>query len=117
MTRTKTDGSVLLRLEIECRDEQVASALDSALMPDNRYFPKDQSFKASRRGNVLSFTVGSPRVRPAVTTVKSIIADARLFAEVWSQTKEQVHGRDEGTRAACNDYLTGRRGSGPQSGR
>lgn len=87
MTGTRREGSFLLWLEIECRDERIASDLDAALMPDNRYFPKDQSFKATRKGRLLTYTVGSPRMRPAVTTLKSIIADAKLFLEVWSQAK------------------------------
>ncbi|MDG7020455.1 MAG: hypothetical protein JRN23_00825 [Nitrososphaerota archaeon] len=89
MTGRRRAGSVSLLLQIECRDGEVASALDAALMPDNRYFPKDQRFSASRRGRRLTFRVDSPRLRPAVSTVESIIADAKLFGEVWSQASRR----------------------------
>jgi hypothetical protein len=48
----------------------VAEALDEALMPDNRYFPKDQAFKASKEGS----------------------ADARLFRDVWLEAKTRGLG-------------------------
>lgn len=76
-----------LELSIECGDGEVAEALDATLMPDNRYFPKDQSFRASREGPVLEFRVESPRTRPALSTVASIISDAKLFGEIWVEAK------------------------------
>lgn len=81
-----------LALSIECRDEEVAAALNEALMPDNRYFPKDQTFRATKAGPVLRFEVGSPRVRPALTTVASIISDAKLFGDVWVEAKTRGLG-------------------------
>jgi hypothetical protein len=83
---------VTLELLIECRDEAVASALDEALMPDNRYFPKDQRFRASKEGAFIRFTVESPRARPALSTVASIIADAKLFGDVWVEAKTRGLG-------------------------
>jgi len=76
-----------IELSIECSDELVAAALDEALMPDNRYFPKDQIFEASRKGSSILFTVSSPRARPVVSTVTSIISDARLFRDMWLEAK------------------------------
>ena len=65
----------------------VAKALDDVLMPDNRYFPKDQKFGASRKGPVLNFEVSSPRVRPALATVASLVSDSRLFRDVWVEVR------------------------------
>ncbi|HEV2389975.1 MAG TPA: hypothetical protein VGS04_04540, partial [Nitrososphaerales archaeon] len=62
---------------------------NEALMPDNRYFPKDQRFHASREGNLIRFEVGSPRVRPALSTVSSIISDAMLFRDVWVEVRRE----------------------------
>jgi len=77
---------------IECSDAAVAKALDEALMPDNRYFPKDQRFKASREGASIRFEVESPRPRPALGTVTSIIADSRLFRDMWLEAKTRGLG-------------------------
>ncbi len=82
-------STVSISLSIECRDEEVAMALDAALMPDNRYFPKDQSFTSRREGRMLAFRIASPRVRPALTTTSSLIFDARLFSEVWVMAKSE----------------------------
>jgi hypothetical protein len=77
---------------IECSDDVVAKALNEALMPDNRYFPKDQRFRASREGSLIRFGVESPRTRPAISTVASIISDARLFRDVWVESKTRGLG-------------------------
>ncbi|HVC27280.1 MAG TPA: hypothetical protein VND40_03885 [Nitrososphaerales archaeon] len=61
-------------------------------MPDNRYFPKGQRFKASREGPFIRFSVGSPRARPALSTVASIISDAKLFSDVWVEAKTRGLG-------------------------
>jgi hypothetical protein len=76
-----------IELTIETHDVLVAKALNEALMPDNRYFPKDQSFHASTDGRTIRFDIGSPRVRPALSTAASIISDAKLFADVWVECK------------------------------
>ena len=88
----KSAAGIGLELLIECRDEAVACALDEALMPDNRYLPKDQAFKASRDGQVLRFSIASPRARPALSTVSSIISDAMLFSAVWVEAKTRGLG-------------------------
>ena len=80
-------------LVIECADEATAEALDEALMPDNRYFPKDQRFDASRDGASLRFMVGSHRPRQALSTVASIVSDARLFRDIWVEAKAGGGGR------------------------
>ena len=81
-----------IELRIECGDGRVADALNQALMPDNRYFPKDQKFQASKEGSVIRFVVASLRARPVVTTVASIISDARLFRDIWleAETRKNV---------------------------
>ena len=81
-----------VELLIECADEAVAEALDQALMPDNRYFPKDQRFKASREGPSIRFRIDSPRARPVISTVSSIVSDARLFRDVWVEAKTRGLG-------------------------
>jgi hypothetical protein len=54
-------------------------------MPDNRYFPHDQVFKARLHGSSLKFSIDSPRVRPALSTVSSILADSKLFCEMTAE--------------------------------
>jgi hypothetical protein len=83
----RPETGLTIELLIECRDETVATALNEALMPDNRYFPKDQRFQASREGPIIRFNIGSPRARPALSTVSSIISDAKLFGDVWVEAK------------------------------
>ena len=61
-------------------------------MPDNRYFPKDQRFKASREGRFLRFEVESPRTRPALSTVTSIVSDAKLFRDIWAESRTRSPG-------------------------
>ncbi|HYR03965.1 MAG TPA: hypothetical protein VEO75_01140 [Nitrososphaerales archaeon] len=93
---------VAIELSIECSDGRVAEALNQALMPDNRYFPKDQRFHASKEGSVIRFDVASPRARPVVSTVASIISDARLFRDVWlvAKTKGSQAPRNRSREAA-----------------
>ena len=90
----KGEGATGLTVEllIECGDEAVATALNDVLMPDNRYFPKDQMFKASKDGPSIQFRVESPRARPALGTVASIISDAVLFRDVWVEAKTRGLG-------------------------
>jgi hypothetical protein len=94
VTRDARRNEVGLSLELllECSDEAVATALNEALMPDNRYFPKDQRFRASKKGNLIRFDIGSPRARPALSTVSSIISDAMLFRDVWIEAKTRGLG-------------------------
>jgi hypothetical protein len=86
------ETGLTIELSIECSDETVATALNEALMPDNRYFPKDQRFQASKEGHTVRFNVGSPRARPALSTVASIISDAKLFGDVWVEAKTRGLG-------------------------
>ncbi|MGH9919610.1 MAG: hypothetical protein ACRD6W_12190 [Nitrososphaerales archaeon] len=76
-----------IELVLECRDAAVAKALNDVLMPDNRYFPKDQKFKGSEKGANIRFDVSSPRARPALSTASSLISDAMLFRDVWVEAK------------------------------
>lgn len=87
-----SEAGLTITLTLECTDEGAAAALDQALMPDNRYFPKDQGFKSSREGNLLKFEIGSPRIRPALATVASLISDAGLFGDVWVEAKTRGLG-------------------------
>jgi len=88
----KQEAGVSVELLIECEDEEIAAALNEVLMPDNRYFPKDQRFKASREGTVIRFDVESPRARPVLSTLASIVSDARLFRDVWVEAKTRGLG-------------------------
>lgn len=88
----RPDTALTIELSIDCRDETVAEALNEALMPDNRYFPKDQRFGASRKGASIRFSVASPRSMPALSTVTSIVSDARLFRDVWVEAKTRGLG-------------------------
>jgi hypothetical protein len=88
----RPERGLSIELLIECGDEAVATALNDVLMPDNRYFPKDQLFKASRVGPSIRFSVESPRARPALSTVASIISDAKLFRDVWVEAKTRGLG-------------------------
>ena len=90
--REEGAAGLTIELVIECGDETVAAALSDVLLPDNRYFPKDQRFKASRDGPSLRFSVESPRARPALSTVSSIISDAELFRDVWIEAKTKGLG-------------------------
>jgi len=83
-----------LQLSLHCADEGSARALHEALLPDNRYFPKDQSFEASTDGSVLRFVVVSPRARPVVGTATSIISDAKLFRDIWVEARRRGLGKD-----------------------
>ncbi len=76
-------GSLEIIVRIECRDERVAEALEQVLLPDNRYFPKDQVFESRRVRSNLEFKVRSPRLKPAIGTVNSLVGDAKLFEETW----------------------------------
>jgi hypothetical protein len=88
----RPEAGLSLELLIECADDTVAAALNEALMPDNRYFPKDQRFQASKQGKLIRFKVESPRARPALSTVSSIISDAMLFRDVWVEAKTRGLG-------------------------
>ncbi|HUI00250.1 MAG TPA: hypothetical protein VLU99_08565 [Nitrososphaerales archaeon] len=86
-------GSVAVELLIECSDEEVASALNQALAPDNRYFPKDERFRSSRDGPLIRVDVECPRARPALSTVASVVADAKLFGEIWVEARTKGLGK------------------------
>jgi hypothetical protein len=88
----RPETALTVQMSIECKDEEVAEALNEALMPDNRYFPKDQLFESSREGATIRFSVASPRARPTLSTVTSIVSDARLFRDVWVEAKTRGLG-------------------------
>lgn len=88
----KDRDGIYVELSIECTDEAVADSLSEALMPDNRYFPKDQKFESSKVGSLLRFEISSPRARPVVGTVTSIVSDTRLFRDIWLEAKTRGLG-------------------------
>ena len=85
-------AGITIELSIDCSDEAAANALNEALMPDNRHFPRDQRFEASKDGSLIRFTVSSPRARPALSTVSSILSDAKLFRDIWVEVKTRGLG-------------------------
>jgi len=85
-------AGITIELLIECSDEAAADALSQSLMPDNRHFPRDQRFLASKRGSTVRYTVASPRARPALSTVSSIVSDTKLFRDVWVEVKTRGLG-------------------------
>ncbi len=91
--RRRAAAGMTIELSIECGDDAMAESLGEVLMPDNRYFPKDQRFEASTEGPVLRFKVSSPRARPALSTVTSIISDSRLFRDIWLEARTRGLGR------------------------
>ncbi len=92
-TGRRPSPRVDVELIIECADGKTSKALNETLMPDNRYFPKDQEFGSSVDGSSIRCTVRSPRVRPALSTVSSIISDAKLFADLWVEATARGFGR------------------------
>lgn len=90
--QTAGAAGITIELSIECSDEAVADALNEALMPDNRHFPSDQRFLASKQDSTVRYTVSSPRARPALSTVSSIISDTKLFSDVWVEVKTRGLG-------------------------
>jgi hypothetical protein len=81
-----------VELTIVCEGAPVAAMLNEVLLPDNRYFPSDQVFRTRLEGASLKFSIGSPRVRPALSTVSSILSDSKLFCEVHEEvTASRAH--------------------------
>jgi hypothetical protein len=78
---------VVFDLLIRCVDERTAQSLELVLYPDNRIFPKDQRFNFIRDGKTLRFNIESPRIMPALSSLESLLSDAKLFQEVWSLSK------------------------------
>jgi hypothetical protein len=70
-------------LELECSGEREAGALESTMSPDNASVPRDQRFTAARRGSSLRFEVESARPAGALSSVVSLLTDAKLFQDVW----------------------------------
>jgi hypothetical protein len=76
-----------VRLTVFCRDAATAEMLLAVLSPDNRAFPKDQSFTSEldEGGTALVFQASSERPMSVFSTVESILADVRLFEDVVRQ--------------------------------
>lgn len=91
-SKKRGGGGVEVELAIECADDGTATALSATLMPDNRYFPKDQTFVSSLEGRTIRCVVRSPRTRPALSTVASIISDAKLFGDLWLEARTRGLG-------------------------
>jgi hypothetical protein len=77
---------LILELTITCGSPEEAVSLQTALSPDNKSVPKDQSFSSRTEGRDLSFLIRSPKVSGCISSALSILTDARLFQDVWSLT-------------------------------
>jgi len=75
--------NLTIEVEIECFGERQARALEATLSPDNNSIPKDQKFSAKRRGASLRFKVESARPSTTLSSIVSLLTDAKLFQEVW----------------------------------
>ena len=75
-----------LELTITCRSPEVAISLQTALSPDNKSVPKDQSFSSRTEGRKLCFVISSSKVSGCVSSALSLLMDSRLFEDVWSLT-------------------------------
>jgi transcription factor Pcc1 len=73
-----------VELEFECRGEREAASLEAVLRPDNHPLPRGQRITTTRDGGSLRITVTSSRAANCVSSVLSLLSDARLFAQVWS---------------------------------
>jgi hypothetical protein len=78
--------NLTLELVFTCASEAEARSLEAALSPDNKSVPKDQTFSSELEGRSLRFRVSSPRASSCISSTVGILADARLFQEVWALT-------------------------------
>ena len=72
-----------IELSITCATEAVARSLQLTLHPDNKGFPKGQNFHEDCKDRILSISIRSAKVMPALTTLESLLSDIRVFHEVW----------------------------------
>ena len=75
-----------LELTIQCASEDAARSLERVLAPDNKSVPKDQVLTKALDGDTLRFAISSTRASSCVSSALGILADAKLFAEVWVAT-------------------------------
>lgn len=75
--------SLSIEITFECAGEREAAALEAALAPDNHPLPKGQDLSSWREGKELSYRITSPRSSSCVSSALSLLADAKLFSEVW----------------------------------
>src|SRR5690348_2912794 len=80
----RRDMKTSVRLKITCQDAATAKKLLAVLSPDNRAFPKDQSFTAlDLLDGALLFQAESERPLSVFSTMESILSDVQLFEEIW----------------------------------
>jgi hypothetical protein len=76
-----------LELTLSCTNEEQARSLKAVLAPDNKNFPKDQSFVEEVDGSQLRFLITSERASGCISSALGILTDAKLFQDVWEMTK------------------------------
>jgi tRNA threonylcarbamoyladenosine modification (KEOPS) complex Pcc1 subunit len=74
--------NVELKLKIKCNNSNIASMLESSLLPDNKDAPKDQRIETYRKRNTLVVTVKSERAGSALSSARSILSDVKLFSRL-----------------------------------
>lgn len=74
--------NVELKLKIKCNNSNIASMLESSLLPDNKDAPKDQRIETYRERNTLVVTIKSERAGSALSSVRSILSDVKLFSSL-----------------------------------
>jgi len=75
-----------LELIFACVAEDEARALGAALGPDSNSVPRDQTFSSAVEGRYLRFRISSPRASSCIASALGILADAKLFQDVWTLT-------------------------------
>lgn len=75
-----------LELVFACRAPEEARSLEAALGPDNNAVPRDQTFSSELEGRYLRFRITSPRASSCVSSALGLLADAKLFQDVWTLT-------------------------------
>jgi len=75
---------VSVNLVFECAGTKEASALRRTLASDNKSLPKDQRMTVEQDGRELRFSIQSTRPVSVLSSVASLLSDAKLFQEVWN---------------------------------
>jgi hypothetical protein len=73
-----------VEIVFECAGEREASSLRATLSPDNKSAPKDQKVVVEQTGRTLRFFIESARPVSGIASAVSLLADAKLFQEVWA---------------------------------
>jgi len=76
--------SLTIEIAFECLGEKEAASLEAVLAPDNHPLPRGQKLVSRREGKTLLVSIASLRPSNCVSSALSLLADARLYAQVWA---------------------------------